>query len=192
MRPEAVAVTLRLGDLAVELIQHIVRSPLTEGDLRIESQSPRKARVVTFGCERGAGRFHGCEGERYPLPRTLAPNARDVLVVLDIDLNDDRWPASPAGAEHILDGEGRVYLRVYALVTLLRTVNESHHLSERKRMSETATPTEVFHRLVKAIEERSQSDIIDECYAEDLVVEHPFMVPEPTSTKGREQLRKRM
>ena len=59
-------------------------------------------------------------------------------------------------------------------------------------MSKTATPTEVFHRLVKAIEERSQSDIIDECYAEDLVVEHPFMVPEPTSTKGREQLRKRM
>src|SRR5215469_2634858 len=104
MRPEAVAVTLRVGDLSGELIQHIVRSSLTEGDLRVESQSPRKARVVTFGCERGAGRFHGGEGERYPLPRTLAPNARDVLVVLDIDLNDHGWPASsPAGADHICD-----------------------------------------------------------------------------------------
>ena len=35
-------------------------------------------------------------------------------------------------------------------------------------------------------------EIIDECYAEEVVVEHPFMVPEPTTTKGREQLRKRM
>jgi ketosteroid isomerase-like protein len=32
---------------------------------------------------------------------------------------------------------------------------------------------------------------LDECYAEDVVVEHPFMVPEPTTTKGREQLRER-
>src|SRR5262252_8003879 len=98
MRSEAVTVTLRGGDLLVESMQHIVRSPLTEGDLRVEAQSPRKARVVTFGCERGAGRFHGCEGERDPLPRTIAPNDRDVLIVLDIDLNDDRWPA---GADHI-------------------------------------------------------------------------------------------
>jgi ketosteroid isomerase-like protein len=59
-------------------------------------------------------------------------------------------------------------------------------------MSETATPADVFRRLVHAIEERRQSEIVDECYAEDVVVEHPFMVPEPTSTKGREQLRERM
>ena len=59
-------------------------------------------------------------------------------------------------------------------------------------MSETATPSEVFRRLVHAVEERRQSEIVDECYAEDVIVEHPFMVPEPTITKGREELRKRM
>jgi len=55
----------------------------------------------------------------------------------------------------------------------------------------TASPTEVFHRLVDAIAERRLSEILDDCYAEDVVVEHPFMVPEPTTTKGREQLRQR-
>ena len=59
-------------------------------------------------------------------------------------------------------------------------------------MSEAATPSEVFRRLVHAVEERRQSEIVDECYAEDVIVEHPFMVPEPTVTKGREELRKRM
>ena len=59
-------------------------------------------------------------------------------------------------------------------------------------MPETASPTQVFHRLVHAIAERRQSEIVDECYAEDVVVEHPFMIPEPTTTKGREQLRARM
>jgi len=59
-------------------------------------------------------------------------------------------------------------------------------------MRETASPTEVFHRLVEAVAERKQSDIVDDCYAEDVVVEHPFMIPEPTTTKGREQLRERM
>ena len=49
-------------------------------------------------------------------------------------------------------------------------------------MPETASPTEVFHRLVDAIAERRQSEIVDECYAEDVVVEHPFMIPEPTTT----------
>ncbi|HEX3704635.1 MAG TPA: nuclear transport factor 2 family protein [Vicinamibacterales bacterium] len=44
---------------------------------------------------------------------------------------------------------------------------------------------------MQAIAERRQSEILDECYAEDVVVEHPFMVPEPTTTKGREQLRER-
>ncbi|MGH7487018.1 MAG: nuclear transport factor 2 family protein [bacterium] len=58
-------------------------------------------------------------------------------------------------------------------------------------MPETASPTEVFHRLVKAIAERRQSEILDECYAEDVVVEHPFIIPEPTTTRGREQLRER-
>jgi len=59
-------------------------------------------------------------------------------------------------------------------------------------MLERACPTEVFYRLVDAIAERRQSEILDECYAEDVVVEHPFMIPEPTTTKGREQLRHRM
>ena len=59
-------------------------------------------------------------------------------------------------------------------------------------MPETASPTELFHRLVGAIAERRQSEILDECYAEDVVVEHPFMVPEPTTTRGREQLRERV
>ena len=59
-------------------------------------------------------------------------------------------------------------------------------------MSEAATPSEVFRRLAHAVAERRQSEIVDECYAEDVIVEHPFMVPEPTITKGREELRKRM
>jgi len=59
-------------------------------------------------------------------------------------------------------------------------------------MLERARPTDVFQRLVDAIAERRQSEIVDECYAEDVVVEHPFMIPEPTTTKGREQLRRRM
>ena len=59
-------------------------------------------------------------------------------------------------------------------------------------MPEAASPTEVFHRLVDAVADRRQAEIVDECYAEDVLVEHPFMVPEPTTTKGREQLRERM
>jgi uncharacterized protein len=58
-------------------------------------------------------------------------------------------------------------------------------------MPETSSPTEVFHRVVAAVAERRQSEIIDDCYAEDVVVEHPFMIPQPTTTKGREQLRVR-
>jgi uncharacterized protein len=58
-------------------------------------------------------------------------------------------------------------------------------------MLETSSPTEVFRRVVAAVAERRQSEIIDECYAEDVVVEHPFMIPQPTTTKGREQLRVR-
>src|SRR3954470_603398 len=58
-------------------------------------------------------------------------------------------------------------------------------------MLKPATPTEIFHRLVDAIAERRQTEFINECYAEDVIVEHPFMVPEPTTTKGREQLRER-
>src|SRR5215467_5881076 len=59
-------------------------------------------------------------------------------------------------------------------------------------MLERARPTDVFYRLLDAIAERRQSEILDECYAEDVVVEHPFMIPEPTTTKGREQLRVRV
>jgi uncharacterized protein len=58
-------------------------------------------------------------------------------------------------------------------------------------MLETGSPTEVFHRVVDAIAGRRQSEIVDECYAEDVVVEHPFMIPEPTTTKGRKQLMER-
>jgi ketosteroid isomerase-like protein len=59
-------------------------------------------------------------------------------------------------------------------------------------MRDTATPTEVFQRLIDAIAERRQLEIVDECYAEEVVVEHPFMVPEPTTTRGRAHLRERM
>lgn len=59
-------------------------------------------------------------------------------------------------------------------------------------MFQTASPTEVFYRIVDAIAERRQAEILDECYAEDVVVEHPFMIPEPTTTRGREQLRVRV
>ena len=59
-------------------------------------------------------------------------------------------------------------------------------------MREPTSPAAVFRRLVRAVAERRQSQIVDECYTEDVVVEHPFMVPEPTTIRGREQLRKRM
>lgn len=59
-------------------------------------------------------------------------------------------------------------------------------------MPEPASPAEVFHRLVRAVAQRRQVEILDECFAEDVVVEHPFMVPEPATTHGREQLRRRM
>lgn len=59
-------------------------------------------------------------------------------------------------------------------------------------MPEPARPADVFHRLVHAVAERRQVEILDDCFAEDVVVEHPFMVPEPTTTYGREPLRKRM
>jgi ketosteroid isomerase-like protein len=58
-------------------------------------------------------------------------------------------------------------------------------------MSEPASPTEVFHRLVQAVADRRQAEIVDDCFAEDVVVEHPFMIPEPTILRGREQLRER-
>lgn len=59
-------------------------------------------------------------------------------------------------------------------------------------MSRSATPAEVFHRLAHAVAQRRQAEMLDEYYAEDVVVEHPFMVPEPTVITGREQLRERM
>ncbi|WP_185981687.1 nuclear transport factor 2 family protein [Skermania sp. ID1734] len=59
-------------------------------------------------------------------------------------------------------------------------------------MTELASATEVFQRVVRAVAERRQAEILDECYAEDVVVEHPFMVPEPTRSIGREQLRQRV
>lgn len=58
-------------------------------------------------------------------------------------------------------------------------------------MPETTNPVQVFHRLAAAIAERRQADLIDEYYAENVVVEHPFMIPEPITTHGREQLRHR-
>jgi ketosteroid isomerase-like protein len=59
-------------------------------------------------------------------------------------------------------------------------------------MAETASPSDVFRRIVEAVAQRRQAEILDDCYAEDVVVEHPFMIPGPTTTRGREQLRKRM
>jgi ketosteroid isomerase-like protein len=59
-------------------------------------------------------------------------------------------------------------------------------------MPETVSPSDLFRRIVEAVAQRRQSEILDDYYAEDVVVEHPFMIPEPTTTWGREQLRKRM
>ena len=61
-----------------------------------------------------------------------------------------------------------------------------------REMPETVSPSDLFRRIVEAVAQRRQSEILDDCYAEDVVVEHPFMIPEPTTTLGREQLRKRM
>lgn len=59
-------------------------------------------------------------------------------------------------------------------------------------MSEFVSPAEVFQRVVQAVEARRQGDILDDCFAEDVVIEHPFMVPEPSTTIGRERLRERV
>lgn len=59
-------------------------------------------------------------------------------------------------------------------------------------MSVSTGPAEIFHRLVAAVAERRQGQLIEECYAEDVVVEHPFMVPEPLVTEGRDRLGERV
>lgn len=59
-------------------------------------------------------------------------------------------------------------------------------------MSRPDGPAAVLRRVIQAIGERRQIDILDDCFAEDVVIEHPFMVPEPLTTVGRERLRERM
>jgi ketosteroid isomerase-like protein len=56
-------------------------------------------------------------------------------------------------------------------------------------MSESATPREVFERLIGGIARQEWQQLPD-LYAEDTVVEHPFGAPEPLRLQGREQLRK--
>ena len=54
----------------------------------------------------------------------------------------------------------------------------------------TATPREVFQRLLRGITERSP-DTLGDLYAEDASVELPFARPAPLRLEGREQLRAR-
>lgn len=60
------------------------------------------------------------------------------------------------------------------------------------RTDGSTSPAAVLRRLIRAIGERRQVELLDDWFAEDVVVEHPFMVPEPIVTAGREQLRERM
>lgn len=50
------------------------------------------------------------------------------------------------------------------------------------------SPTEVFHLLLTGITEGRFAELPD-LYAEDAVVEQPFMLPEPARIVGREALR---
>lgn len=54
----------------------------------------------------------------------------------------------------------------------------------------TATPREVFERLLRGITERSPATLGD-LYAEDAAVELPFARPAPLRIEGREQLKAR-
>lgn len=51
-----------------------------------------------------------------------------------------------------------------------------------------ATPTEIFHRLLTGITEGRFAELAD-LYAEDAVVELPFIQPQPLRLVGREGLR---
>jgi uncharacterized protein len=55
-------------------------------------------------------------------------------------------------------------------------------------MPETASPRQVFERLVYGIAAREYASL-HELYADDTVVEHPFGLPERTSWKGKDALR---
>lgn len=57
-------------------------------------------------------------------------------------------------------------------------------------MSNTAV--EVFHRVADAFVQGKVIEVLDDTYAEDVVVEHPFNIPEPTKVLGRDELRQRM
>jgi uncharacterized protein len=63
------------------------------------------------------------------------------------------------------------------------TTQESH-MSES---TATATPREVFERLLRGITERTP-DTLGDLYAEDAVVELPFARPAPQRIEGRDQL----
>lgn len=55
-----------------------------------------------------------------------------------------------------------------------------------------STATEVFRRVADAFAQGRVVDVIDDSYAEDVVIEHPFNIPEPTKVVGREEFRQRM
>jgi ketosteroid isomerase-like protein len=57
-------------------------------------------------------------------------------------------------------------------------------------MAETASPRTVVENLLKGITNRSRTEL-SALYAEDVVVEHPFNVPEPTRINGRAELHER-
>ncbi|MEO3808228.1 nuclear transport factor 2 family protein [Sphaerisporangium sp. B11E5] len=52
----------------------------------------------------------------------------------------------------------------------------------------TATPREVFTRLLEGITSGNWADLAD-LYADDVEVEIPFAIPAPTRIKGRDQIR---
>ena len=55
-------------------------------------------------------------------------------------------------------------------------------------MSGPATPRAVFDRLITGIAEGRFADLAD-LYAEDAVVEQPFMLPVPATIRGRDEVR---
>src|SRR5436309_2020803 len=61
-------------------------------------------------------------------------------------------------------------------------------LIEEAAMPASATPREVFDRLLRGVTGR-QWDTLPDLYAEDTVVEHPMALPVPTRLEGREAIR---
>ena len=56
-------------------------------------------------------------------------------------------------------------------------------------MPEPLSPKQVLEKLMRGIADREWQDL-HELYSEDTVVEHPFALPAPRRTEGREAIRK--